>query len=86
MENPVFINDVVNIGNDETYTILDLAKLIIQLTRSDSRIINMPSLPEGDMTRRQPDISNMEKLLNRGFIPLETGLKEIILGRNPVQR
>lgn len=86
MENPVFINDVVNIGNDETYTILDLAKLIIQLTRSDSKIINLPSLPEGDMTRRQPDISNMKKLLNRDFVPLETGLKEIISGRNSIQR
>lgn len=86
MENPVFINDVVNIGNDDTCTILDLAKLIIQLTGSNSRIINLPSLPEGDMTRRQPDISNMKKLLNRDFIPLETGLKEIISGRNPIQR
>ena len=81
MENPVFINDVVNIGNDETYTILDLAKLIIHLTRSDSKIINMPSLPEGDMTRRQPDISNMKKLLNRDFTSLETGLNEIIKNR-----
>jgi nucleoside-diphosphate-sugar epimerase len=85
MENPVFINDVVNIGNDDTCTILDLAKLIIQLAGSNSKIINLPSLPEGDMTRRQPDISNMKKLLNRDFISLETGLKEIISGRKSLQ-
>jgi UDP-glucose 4-epimerase len=78
MENPVFINDVVNIGNDETYTILDLAKLIIKLADSDSKIVHLPALPEGDMTRRQPDILNMKKLLNRDFVSLETGLNEII--------
>jgi len=78
MENPVFINDVVNIGNDETFTVLDLAKLIIDLAGSSSRIIHLPALPEGDMTRRQPDISNMKQLLNRNFIPLEKGLQEII--------
>ena len=86
MENPVFINDVVNIGNDDTCTILDLARLIIRLTGSKSKIINLPALPEGDMTRRQPDISNMKKLLNRDFIPLETGLKEIIAARKSIQK
>jgi nucleoside-diphosphate-sugar epimerase len=81
MENPVFINDVVNIGNDDTYTILDLAKFLIQLTGSRSQIVHLPPLPEGDMTRRQPDISSMKKLLNRDFTSLETGLKEIIKNR-----
>ena len=81
MENPIFINDVVNIGNDAAYTVLDLAKLIIQLTGSGSKIVHLPPLPEGDMTRRQPDISNMKKLLNRDFTSLEAGLKEILKGR-----
>jgi nucleoside-diphosphate-sugar epimerase len=86
MENPVFINDVVNIGNDETYTILDLAKMIIQITGSKSKIVHVPSLPEGDMTRRQPDISNMKKLLNRDFISLKTGLEEILSNRGSSQK
>lgn len=81
LEHPLFINDVVNVGNDETYTILDLAKVVIQLTGSKSKIVHLPPLPEGDMTRRQPDISNMKQLLNRDFTPLETGLKEIIKSR-----
>ena len=81
MENPLFINDIVNVGNDETYTILDLANIIIQLTGSSSKIIHLPSLPEGDMTRRQPDISNMKKLLNRDFTSLETGITEVIKNR-----
>jgi len=78
MENPVFINDVVNVGNDKAYSILEVANKIIELTGSGSKIVHLPPLPEGDMTRRQPDISSMKKLLNRDFIPLETGLQEII--------
>ncbi len=78
MEKNLFVNDVVNIGNDATCTILDLAKLIIKLTGSSSKIVHHPPLPEGDMTRRQPDIDNMKKLLNKDFIPLEKGLKKII--------
>ena len=78
MEMDLFVNDVVNIGNDDTFTILDLAKFIIELTNSKSQVVHLPPLPEGDMTRRQPDISNMKKLLNRNFTSLETGLREII--------
>jgi nucleoside-diphosphate-sugar epimerase len=81
MERDLFVNDVVNIGNDDTYTILDLAKFLIQLTGSKSQVVHLPPLPEGDMTRRQPDISNMKKLLSRDFTTLETGLKEVIKSR-----
>jgi UDP-glucose 4-epimerase len=73
-----FINDVVNIGNDRAVTILELAETIISLTDSGSKIVHLPPLPEGDMTRRQPDIANMNKLLKRNFISLEEGLSKII--------
>ncbi len=82
MEKDLFVNDVVNIGNDDTFTILELADVIIKLTGSRSKIVHLPPLPEGDMTRRQPDIANMKKLLNREFLPLEEGLKEILKYRN----
>ncbi|HMG67695.1 MAG TPA: NAD-dependent epimerase/dehydratase family protein [Chitinophagaceae bacterium] len=78
LEKNLFINDVVNIGNDKAITVLELAKQVIAITGSKSRIIHLPALPEGDMTRRQPDISKMKKLLSRGFISLEDGIKEII--------
>jgi nucleoside-diphosphate-sugar epimerase len=81
LEKNLFVNDVVNIGNDETYTILELAEIIIKLTGSRSKIIHLPPLPDGDMTRRQPDILNMKTLLNRDFITLEAGLKEVLQGR-----
>ena len=86
LEKNLFINDVVNVGNDKAITILDLAKIIIEATNSKSRIIHLPPLPEGDMTRRQPDILKMKQLLNREFIPLEFGLNEIITNSNHLQK
>ncbi|MBK9176726.1 MAG: NAD-dependent epimerase/dehydratase family protein [Flavobacteriales bacterium] len=72
------INDVVNIGSDAEMTIKDLAKLIIELTGSSSRIVHLPPLEEGDMTRRMPDIARMRKLLGRELLPLRTGLERIL--------
>lgn len=76
-----FIDDVVNIGNDQEISVLELARTIKKITNSKSEIIHLPSLPEGDMTRRQPDIEKMQQLLNRPFITLEEGLKRIIDAR-----
>lgn len=74
----LFIDDVVNIGSDNEITILELAKTIIKLTHSKSKIVHLPPLPEGDMTRRQPDATKMKQLLNRPFVSLEDGLKKIL--------
>lgn len=78
MENDLFVNDVVNIGNDKAITVLELAKTIIKVTGSVSKIVHLPPLPDGDMTRRQPDISNMMSLLKRDLTPLEEGLARIL--------
>jgi UDP-glucuronate decarboxylase len=72
-------NDTINIGSDQEITILALAKLIIRLTDSPSRIIHLPPLAEGDMTRRQPDISKMKEILDRPLISLEQGIKNMIV-------
>jgi nucleoside-diphosphate-sugar epimerase len=72
------VNDVINIGNDVTITMLDLAKRIISLTDSKSKIVHLPPLKEGDMTRRQPDNTKMRKLLNRPLITLEEGIKKML--------
>jgi UDP-glucuronate decarboxylase len=72
------MNDVVNIGSDQEITIKALAELIIELTGSKSRIVHLPPLAEGDMTRRMPDITRMKALLGRDMLPLRDGLKRII--------
>ncbi len=81
MENK-YINDVVNIGNDIETTVISLAEQIIKITKSKSKIVHLPPLPEGDMTRRRPDISKMKKLLRREMFPLEEGIKKVIESRN----
>ncbi|MGZ3865331.1 MAG: NAD-dependent epimerase/dehydratase family protein [Bacteroidia bacterium] len=72
------INDVVNIGNDVTITMLDLAERIISITKSNSKIIHLPPLKEGDMTRRQPDNTKMRQLLNRPLVSLEEGIHKML--------
>src|SRR3954468_23971569 len=42
------VNDVINIGNDKLCTILDLAKLIIKLSESRSKIVHIAPLKDGD--------------------------------------
>jgi len=71
-------NDVTNIGNGEIVTILELASTIIRLTGSSSKVVHMPALEDGDMTRRQPDITKMQKLLGRPFTSLEDGIQKVL--------
>jgi len=76
-------NEVVNIGSDVEITILNLAEKIIFLLKSKSKIVFLPPLKEGDMTRRKPDISRMMKVLDRNLTSLEDGiLKTVKFGLN----
>jgi UDP-glucose 4-epimerase len=72
------LNDVINIGSSDEISILDLAKLIIKVSNSNSKIIHLPPLKEGDMTRRCPDNSKMKSILNRPLVRLEDGIKKLI--------
>lgn len=78
MNDEAFANKVFNIGNDTIITIKELAETIIRLTNSASQIVYLPPLEDGDMTRRQPDITKMKSLLNRDLKPLEEGIKEVL--------
>ena len=71
-------NDIINIGHEKEYTILELAELIIKILGSKSKIKFLDPLEEGDMTRRQPDISKMKKILKRNLTNLEEGIKIFI--------
>jgi UDP-glucose 4-epimerase len=77
--NNLFVNDVVNVGGADEVPILELAKLIIKLTGSESKIVHLPALEDGDMTRRMPDTTKMKQLLNnKKLVALEDGLKKVI--------
>ncbi len=76
--NEKYINDVVNIGNDDETRIKDLAIKIIEITNSRSRLRYTQPLKEGDMNRRKPDITKMQKLLKRPLLSLEEGIRRVI--------
>jgi len=76
--NNLYINDVVNIGGTNEIKIVDLAKTIIQITGSSSKIIHLPPLAEGDMRGRHPDTAKMKALIKEPLINLEAGIKKIL--------
>lgn len=59
----VEFHEPVNLGNPEEKTVLELAKLIKQLTNATSELVHRP-LPTDDPKRRLPDISRAKKLLD----------------------
>lgn len=68
----------VNIGNPEEFTVLELAKMVIDLTGSGSKIVFKP-LPPDDPKRRRPDITKVQKELDWApSVSLEDGLKATI--------
>ncbi|MBU1147907.1 MAG: SDR family oxidoreductase [Candidatus Omnitrophica bacterium] len=72
------IHGPVNIGNPVELSIIGLAKEIIKLTGSQSKIIHK-DLPEDDPKVRQPDITRAAKLLKwKPRVKLEEGLRETI--------
>lgn len=69
----------VNLGNPNEFTMLELAEKVIQLTRSNSKIVFKP-LPLDDPKQRQPDISLAKQKLDNWEpkIQLEEGLIKTI--------
>jgi UDP-glucuronate decarboxylase len=56
MMNAEGLTGPVNIGNPDEFTILELASLAIELSRSNSKLAYHPARPD-DPVRRRPDIS-----------------------------
>ena len=80
MDSDKAVGNVFNIGNNQQISILELAKKVIEITRSKSEIVKLPyseAYPEGfeDMQRRVPDISKIKSVL--GWTP-QIGLDQII--------
>jgi UDP-glucuronate decarboxylase len=68
----------VNLGNPHEFTILQLAKKVMELTGAKSKLV-FKSLPVDDPLQRQPDIRLAEEKLDwKPEIQLETGLLKTI--------
>jgi len=68
----------VNLGNPDEFTMIELARKVIQLTNSKSKII-FCKLPSDDPRRRKPDISLAKKILKwEPSVKLDEGLEKTI--------
>jgi hypothetical protein len=63
---------------DNEITLLELANKVISVTGSTSKIVHLPALKEGDMLRRCPDITNMNKALQHEMTTIEDGIGLIL--------
>jgi len=71
-------HEPINLGNPGEFTILELARLVIKLTKTGSKTIFKP-LPADDPKQRKPDIAKAKKILGwNAKIKLEDGLKKTI--------
>jgi UDP-glucuronate decarboxylase len=78
MNSDVSVIGPVNLGNPIEFTMLNLARLIIEMTNSNSEIEYFP-LPQDDPKQRQPDISLAKRVLGWSpTIELKEGLTRTI--------
>jgi UDP-glucuronate decarboxylase len=82
----------VNLGNATEFTIEELARLVIDLTNSKSKLIHKP-LPADDPRQRKPDTTIAQSVLGwSATTPLADGLKNTIayfaglVGESPQER
>jgi UDP-glucuronate decarboxylase len=79
MAAPDEVSGPINLGNPAEFTMRELAQLVIELTKSKSKIVNCP-LPQDDPRQRQPDISKAQQLLKwQPTVPLREGLTKTIV-------
>jgi UDP-glucuronate decarboxylase len=78
MNSPDDFTGPINLGNPNEFSILDLAKSVVELTGSKSNIVFKP-LPQDDPKQRCPDISLAKNLLSwEPEVVLVDGLKQTI--------
>ena len=78
MRSPDEVTGPINLGNPDEFTILELARTVIDLTGSKSVIERRP-LPQDDPQRRRPDISRAKQQLGWApKVPLRQGLERTI--------
>ena len=78
MASPAEVIGPINIGNTREFTILELARMVVEITGSRSEIVRKP-LPGDDPKQRQPDIARArEKLGWEPKVPVQDGLTRTV--------
>jgi nucleoside-diphosphate-sugar epimerase len=71
--------EIVNIGSDNEFAVLEYANLVKKLTNSQSEVVFSEALPKDDPLQRKPDISKAKELLDWfPKVTLEEGLTQTI--------
>ena len=80
MINPKAKGEVVNVGNTQEASILELAKKVKETTKCKSTIEFHP-LPKDDPKRRCPNTNKLERLVGwKPKVSFEEGLKRMVTG------
>lgn len=70
--------EIINIGNPKEITVLELVKIIVNLTGTKSKMI-FKKIPKDDPARRRPDISKAKSILNwEPKISMQDGMKNTV--------
>ena len=78
LTHPELQNSPINLGNPHEFSMLELAKIVIEQTNSKSKIVFL-DLPQDDPKQRKPDISLAKLVLNwEPSIELSTGVQKTI--------
>lgn len=78
MNSSTSVTGPINVGNPGEFTVLALAKMVIELTQSSSPLVYKP-LPQDDPVRRRPSIDKAKQLLEwQPTVPLRDGLIKTI--------
>ena len=78
MDSDASVTGPVNLGNPAEFTIAELARLVVEMTGSASRLVYRP-LPQDDPKQRRPDISLARETLHWApTIELREGLTRTI--------
>lgn len=78
MNSPADVIGPINIGNPNEFSMFDLLNEILSLTKSNSKVVNLP-LPEDDPRQRQPEITQAREILGwEPKVQLSEGLTKTI--------
>jgi len=78
MDTPDSVTGPINLGNPAETSIGEVARLIIELTNSKSKLVHLP-LPQDDPVRRRPVIDRARQTLGWApRVPLREGLQQTI--------
>ncbi|MCP4123335.1 MAG: NAD-dependent epimerase/dehydratase family protein [Bacteroidetes bacterium] len=76
----LFLNDTINLGNDNEISIKDLAYIVKETLHSPSKLMHLPAREDGDMKRRLPCLNKMRLFMKDELIDLPTGIRAVAEG------